>query len=405
MNTQHALRPAQIRTGRPLKNRPGTGTSMEELQAALSKATAAAATHNMPGTVKVSEALERWLTLHSIGVKPRSLDFNRELVKHIRRAWPQVLDKTVGEVTEAECGAFALSVCHYCASRFNGIVHCLRHIIPAAKNLPRKSPPHPDAKIPTTEQFDHLLAALDVAQSGQSGLLVRLLAHTGMRINEARQLNWDDVGEDEISLRAETTKNGRPRCIPFIKGTREVLRALRRISKSKLVLNQLDCRRALKFACKLIGSPSFNHHTFRHFFATRCIVSGVDIPTVAKWLGHTDGGVLLLKTYCHLIDEHSRAMAERVKLGGNLSNPEALVTLHASRDAAFVLPAGTSSGVNGEPGNVITVPFRALASQPNPTAHIPPQPAPLSVAFAPVTLAASVPVIATARAFEERRAA
>jgi hypothetical protein len=31
----------------------------------------------------------------------------------------------------------------------------------------------------------------------------------------------------------------------------------------------------------------------------------VDIPTIAKWLGHSDGGALAMKTYGHLRDDHS----------------------------------------------------------------------------------------------------
>jgi integrase len=50
----------------------------------------------------------------------------------------------------------------------------------------------------------------------------------------------------------------------------------------------------------------------RHLFATRCIESGVDIPTVSRWLGHKDGGALAMKTYGHLRDEHSQAMAAKV---------------------------------------------------------------------------------------------
>ena len=52
----------------------------------------------------------------------------------------------------------------------------------------------------------------------------------------------------------------------------------------------------------------------RHFFATRCLES-VDVPTVAKWLGHQDGGVLLLQTYSHVNDEHGMASAQKVKCG------------------------------------------------------------------------------------------
>jgi hypothetical protein len=36
-------------------------------------------------------------------------------------------------------------------------------------------------------------------------------------------------------------------------------------------------------------------------------------PKGSKWLGHKDGGVLALKTYGHLRNEHSQAMAKKVK--------------------------------------------------------------------------------------------
>ncbi|MES2706748.1 MAG: tyrosine-type recombinase/integrase [Verrucomicrobiota bacterium] len=39
------------------------------------------------------------------------------------------------------------------------------------------------------------------------------------------------------------------------------------------------------------------HHDLRHFFATVCIESGVDIPTVSRWLGHRDGRALAMRTY------------------------------------------------------------------------------------------------------------
>jgi integrase len=45
----------------------------------------------------------------------------------------------------------------------------------------------------------------------------------------------------------------------------------------------------------------------RHLFATRCIESGVDMPTVSRWFGHKDGGALAMKTYGHLLREHSIA--------------------------------------------------------------------------------------------------
>jgi len=138
-----------------------------------------------------------------------------------------------------------------------------------------------------------------------------LLAQTGMRINEARQLKWSHVDNDCIRLPGAITKNGRPRVIPFIPGVAQTLERLRAVSGVR-VLPQSECKRSLVEACKLAAVPRLSHHDFRHLFATRCIQSGVDLPTVARWLGHLDGGALLARTYFHLVDEHSKRMAARV---------------------------------------------------------------------------------------------
>ena len=39
---------------------------------------------------------------------------------------------------------------------------------------------------------------------------------------------------------------------------------------------------------------------------------GVDIPTISRWLGHSDGGALAMRVYGHLRQEHSNAMIKRV---------------------------------------------------------------------------------------------
>ena len=55
------------------------------------------------------------------------------------------------------------------------------------------------------------------------------------------------------------------------------------------------------------GTPNFTHHDFRHLFATSCIKSWVDIPTVSRWLAHKDGGALAMLVCGRLRQEHSSA--------------------------------------------------------------------------------------------------
>src|SRR5437773_834625 len=73
-----------------------------------------------------------------------------------------------------------------------------------------------------------------------------------------------------------------------------------------------ECQKALDRAAKKVGAHRIVHHDLRQLFATRCIESGVDIPTVSRWLGHKDGGALAMKTYGHLRREHSQAQAQKV---------------------------------------------------------------------------------------------
>jgi hypothetical protein len=46
-------------------------------------------------------------------------------------------------------------------------------------------------------------------------------------------------------------------------------------------------------------------------------MSGIDFMTIAAWVGHKDGGVLIGKVYGHLANEHRKAMADKLKFEPN----------------------------------------------------------------------------------------
>lgn len=60
-------------------------------------------------------------------------------------------------------------------------------------------------------------------------------------------------------------------------------------------------------------------HMMRHVYASTLIARGIDVRTVAEYLGHSDGGALVLRTYSHLLpDAEDRA---RKALEAALSDP------------------------------------------------------------------------------------
>jgi integrase len=134
-------------------------------------------------------------------------------------------------------------------------------------------------------------------------------------------MSWRDVDFDdgEIVVRGDVntgTKNWELRRVPLIPDARALFEGMRSARSGEpldaKVFRVRECQKALDRACKNVGADRITHHDLRHLFATRCIESGVDIPTVSRWLGHKDGGALAMKTYGHLRREHSIAQAQKV---------------------------------------------------------------------------------------------
>ena len=245
--------------------------------------------------------------------KPSTQKYRGEISKIILNRWPDH-EQDAGNVTEKELLTFVPLVAHYSDPRFNAIIAALKSTIPAASFLRARPVKVKDRANVSQMQFSTLLQELDDCPRSHAGLIVRFLAQTGLRINEARQLKWADVHLDFILVPGGVTKSGKPRHVPFVNGIEDTLRRLKSVSKTDFILPAGTTRRALNKSCKLAGLPHLTHHDFRHMFATRCIESGVDVPTVARWLGHQDGGALLGRVYFHLADAHSREMAGRVKI-------------------------------------------------------------------------------------------
>jgi integrase len=151
--------------------------------------------------------------------------------------------------------------------------------------------------------------------------LVQFLAFGGFRKGEAKKITWGDCDLEKNKIRiagdsVTGTKNWLVRHVPMIDEMKSLLKRLRtqrqEAKSSDSVMLISECQGALTRACKNIGIKRITHHELRHLFATLCIESGVDIPTVSKWLGHQDGGALAMRVYGHLHDKHSDSMARKV---------------------------------------------------------------------------------------------
>jgi integrase len=85
------------------------------------------------------------------------------------------------------------------------------------------------------------------------------------------------------------------------------------VNPQEKVFEAQEAITSLARACEAVGVKKMTHHDLRHLFATTCIESGVDVPTVSSWLGHADGGALAMKTYGHIRPAHSTEAAKKVQ--------------------------------------------------------------------------------------------
>jgi integrase len=156
---------------------------------------------------------------------------------------------------------------------------------------------------------------------------LRLLAYSGARRDEALRLRWCDVDfeRQQLTIGAEgDSKNSRARVVDFNAKLEAHLKAMheRRAPDSQWLfpspqrgekdLHAKTFRESMELARKAAGLSAVGFHDLRHQFISFCVMSGVDYMTIAKWVGHTDGGVLIGKVYGHLADTHTKAQAKRV---------------------------------------------------------------------------------------------
>jgi integrase len=156
---------------------------------------------------------------------------------------------------------------------------------------------------------------------------IRFLQFTGAREKEALKTRWADVDlqREQVTIGAEgDTKNRSGRVVDFNPQLKTHLLDMQNRSgkvsewlfpspqRGERDIPARSFRESLNLVRAAAGKPSFGFHDLRHHFISMAIMAGIDFMTIAKWVGHRDGGVLIGRVYGHLADEHRKEMAQRL---------------------------------------------------------------------------------------------
>lgn len=126
--------------------------------------------------------------------------------------------------------------------------------------------------------------------------------HTGIRRGEQYTLRWSDVDIQGCRITLRQTKNGTTRHVPLNTAALRAFQELRKRVKGKGRVFMGEHGSPLErprywwdAALKDAGLTDFHWHDLRHTFASRCVMAGVDLRTLAELLGQnfTNGDALL----------------------------------------------------------------------------------------------------------------
>lgn len=161
----------------------------------------------------------------------------------------------------------------------------------------------------TKEEFHALLNQCDDSTyiGFRDKVMLMLLYNTGIRVSELININWNsfkDVECNKGGYLSITGKGRKKRTIPLWKSTTELVRKFVDIyqiqnettifiNKNKANLTRSGVRFRINklimmagYECPSLLEKNISVHSFRHSVAMNLLQAGIDISTIAIWLGH-----------------------------------------------------------------------------------------------------------------------
>jgi len=188
-----------------------------------------------------------------------------------------------------------------------------------------KNPRH-KIRFLSEEEEARILAVCSLAlrRVVQVGLL------TGFRRQELLSLRPEDVDlyHGTVSVAACYAKNGESRTLPAGSRLKAVLQeALTICGPSATILvnenshpwTRNTVSEHFRHACKQAGVGSLGLHVLRHTFASRLVMSGVDLRTIQELMGHKS--IEMTLRYSHLSPHHKQAAMETLEARFSGSSP------------------------------------------------------------------------------------
>jgi integrase len=139
-------------------------------------------------------------------------------------------------------------------------------------------------------------------------MLYQLMSLSGLRISEALNLTWDDIGEDYIIIKAAHSKNKKKGTVHIGKRLIKLLEEFKESNPykhSKFLFNtqkgqykRTNAHERLKYWLRVAGlRDTISCHSFRHTYGTTALDKGLPLTVVRDQLRHSS--IAVTSVYLH----------------------------------------------------------------------------------------------------------
>ena len=268
--------------------------------------------------------------LPTLSGTPSTLKKARRYVNDLLTGWPKKSSRLLSKIRKGNCEQWLASLGHLSASSINAYTTCASKFFKLAvtdgaiarspmEGLKYRRRGKPTRLTPTTEEFEAIVEDLKTQSfnghgSAETADYIALSGLLGLGQAELSGIQRQHIDLEAGTIKVFRRKTQQTFLIPIYPQAREIVE--RRLTKLSAdpdtrLLTFNDCRSALNGACKRLKLPHFEVRALRRYFITQALRRGVDVPTVAQWQGHRDGGKLILATYADEVRlDHSLRMAK-----------------------------------------------------------------------------------------------
>jgi integrase/recombinase XerD len=184
-----------------------------------------------------------------------------------------------------------------------------RESIPLAKNT---------SKLPSVLNKTQIQDMINITINPKHKLCIMFLYYAGLRLNELRNLEWQDIDFERETIHIKDSKGNKDRVVflhgkitEFINNIGKGTCGLVLISERGSKYNNRTIQEIVKVASKKSSiNKKVTPHTLRHSFATHLLEAGADIRYIQKLLGHKS--IQTTQIYTHVANKDIKNLANLI---------------------------------------------------------------------------------------------